>query len=100
MTHQSVLKLLKPLVASGLYKNETVALKDIMADFIESKIDVYAAIIKKMEGKYGKKIEVAAKGNRSKATMAYEDDWMEWKAAQVMKEAWQDALKKLLRNAA
>lgn len=100
MTRQAISKLLRPLVASGLYKDETVALKDIIADFIEAKIEAYASIVKEMEGRYGKKIEAAAKGKRNKATMAFEDDWMEWKAALVMKEAWQDALRKLLRNAA
>jgi hypothetical protein len=35
-----------------------------------------------------------------RASIAKEDDWMEWKAAITMKEAWQQAFKKFLRNAA
>jgi len=94
------LKILKPLVASGIYKDEKVALKDIIAGHIEGKIEAYVSVLKQMEGKYGMDLAGASKERAGKATVEFENDWMEWKAAVVMKEAWQKALRDLLRNAA
>ena len=93
-------KILKPLVSSGIYKDEKVALKDIIAHYIGDKIDSYGAVMKQMENKYGKDFAKVSKEHRDKATMNFEDDWMEWKAAIIMKDAWQKALRNLLRNAA
>jgi len=87
-------------VASGLYKDEKVALKDIAAHYIEDKIESYASVIRLMEDKYGKDFTTAAQDHSGRATMAFEDDWMEWNAALTMKDAWLKALRDLLRNAA
>lgn len=100
MTDKTIMNLLKPLVASGVYKDEKIALKDIIADYMEGKIASYTAVVRQMEKKYGKDLASAVGKKSGQASMVFEDDWMEWKAAQVMKEAWQDALRKLLRNAA
>jgi hypothetical protein len=35
-TQKLLANILKPLVVAGIYKDETVALKDIVADYIES----------------------------------------------------------------
>jgi hypothetical protein len=100
MTDKTIIKLLKPLVASGIYKDEKIALKDIIADYMQGKIASYTAAIRQMEEKYGNDLASVARKKSGMTSMVFEDDWMEWKAAQVMKEAWQDALRKLLRNAA
>ena len=91
--------LLKPLITSGIYKDEKVALKNIIADYIERKIEAYTALIKEMEKKYRKDFDTITNEIKGRAKMDMEDDWMEWKAAILMKESWQKALRKLLSNA-
>ncbi|TAL22436.1 MAG: hypothetical protein EPN94_11135 [Nitrospirae bacterium] len=100
MTQKTISSLLRPLVVSGIYKDEKIALKDIIADYIQRKIEASSTVIKQMEKKYGKNFESITKGMRNKATMSAEDDWMEWKAATLMNEAWHKALKKIFSNAA
>lgn len=97
MVNQKIISnILKPLVISGIYKDETVALKDIVADYIQRRIETYVSVIKKMESKYGKDFIAVSKKIKKKATIEIEDDWMEWKAAIVMSQSWHQALKKLL----
>ena len=97
MTEKTIYNLLKPLVASGIYKDEKVALKDIIADYIQDKVDSYSSVVNHMEKKYGKDIASVSRKKTGKTTMDFEDDWMEWKAALEMKDTWQDALRRLLR---
>ncbi len=40
-TEKIISDLIKPLIASGVYKNEVVALKDIVANYVERKIKTY-----------------------------------------------------------
>ena len=99
MTQKVMSNLLKPLITSGIYKDEKVALKNIIADYIERKIEAYTALIKEMEKKYRKDFDTITNEIKGRAKMDMEDDWMEWKAAILMKESWQKALRKLLSNA-
>ena len=85
---------------SGIYKDEKSALKDVVVDFVRNKIEMYEHVIKQMEDKYGKDFNSITKEMKGKAQMEFEDDWMDWKAALSMKEAWHKALKRLLANAA
>ena len=101
MISQKVISdILKPLLEAGVYKDERRALKDIVADYVQRRIDAYSAVILRMEQKYGQNFEAFSTHIRCRASVAKEDDWMQWKAAITMKEAWQQAFKKLLRNAA
>ncbi len=99
MTQKVMSNLLKPLITSGIYKDEKVALKDIIADYIERKIEAYTTLIKEMEKKYRKDFDTITDEIKGRAKMDMEDDWMEWKAAILMKESWQKALRELLSNA-
>jgi hypothetical protein len=99
VTQKIISNILRPLVISGVYKDEKVALKDIIADYMHRRIDAYISVIKKMESKYGKDFDAVTKKIQKKATIEVEDDWMEWKAAIVMSQSWHQALKKLLNNA-
>ena len=99
VTQKIISNILKPLVISGVYKDETVALKDIIADYMHRRIEAYISVIKKMESKYGKDFNSVSKKIKKKATIEVEDDWMEWKAAIVMSRSWNQALKRLLNNA-
>ncbi|MBI4708136.1 MAG: hypothetical protein HY761_09490 [Candidatus Omnitrophica bacterium] len=99
VTQKTINSLLRPLVVSGVYKDEKIALKDIIADYIQRKIEAYTSVIRQMESKYGKDFNSITEKLKGKATMKVEDDWIEWKAAILMNESWHKALKKLLRNA-
>ncbi len=99
ITQKIISNILKPLVVSGIYKDEAVALKDIIADYMHRRIEAYVSVIKMMESKYGEDFNTVSKKIRKNATIEVEDDWMEWKAAIVMSRSWHQALKKLLNNA-
>jgi hypothetical protein len=100
ITQKAISNILKPLLAAGVYKDERLALKDIVADYVQRKIDAYDTVILQMEQKYSKDFKTFSRNIEQRASVVKEDDWMEWKAAITMKEAWQQAFKKLLRNAA
>lgn len=95
-TEKILTHLIKPLVLSGVYKSETVALKDIVITQIESKIKTYDRIIKSFQKKYRKDFDTFSKDLANKATPGLEDDWMEWNGAIEMKKAWSEALKEVI----
>jgi hypothetical protein len=100
ITQKAISEILRPLLSTGIYRDERIALKDIVADYIQKKIGEYSTIIKRMERKHGKDFGAFSKELKGKASMKREDDWLEWKGAIAMREAWQKAFKKLLSNAA
>ena len=83
--------LLKPLVQSGLYKDETSALKDIIIDYIDRKKGEYDTIISHFQEKYKKDFSTFTNDIKSRASLEAEDDWMEWKGAIEMRKGWQEA---------
>lgn len=100
ISRKAISDILKPLLAAGVYKDENRALKDIVADYVQRKIESYNAVILRMEQKYGKDFKAFSMDIERRASVVKEDDWMEWKAAITMKEPWRQAFKKLRRNAA
>jgi hypothetical protein len=96
---KAISDILKPLIATGVYKDERRALKGIVADYVQGRIDAYSAVISGMEKRYGKEFDAFSTDIERRASIAKEEDWMEWKAAIRMREAWCQALKRLLRHA-
>jgi len=96
MKKEDVSIILKPLVKSGVYKNEEVALKDIVVNHIEKKIYKYENTIKEIENKYNMEFNELTENIKHDANFEEEDDWMEIKAAITMKEAWEKAKKDLI----
>jgi len=92
--------LVRPLVLSGAYKDKKVALKDIVITHIETKMETYDKVIQALQEKYGKDFDKHTKAIKNKATPELEDDWMEWKGAIEMKEAWNEALKEVIESEA
>ena len=99
-TEKIISDLIKPLVLSGMYKDKVVALKDIIADYIERKRKIYDETILTLENKYGKDFEAFTKDIKNKATIELEEDWMEWKSAIEMKKAYEKALRGVINSAA
>ena len=98
MNTEVISKVIKPLVLSGVYKNEEVALKDIVAKQINDKIDSYQKTINDIENKYGLKFDDFSKQIKGKASIEEEEDWMDFKSSIEMKGAWEEALKGILKN--
>jgi len=46
---QQIQQLIKPLIDSGIYKNETSALNDIVVEFVKSKLSGYKTITKNLK---------------------------------------------------
>lgn len=97
-TEKIIPDLIKPLVLSGVYKDEVVALKDVIADYIERKKKMYDEVILALESRYGKNFELFTKNIKNKATIELEENWMEWKSAIEMKKAYEEALKGVINS--
>jgi hypothetical protein len=78
-----------PLVQTGIYKDEESALINLVIELIEKKLNDYRMVIQMLEDKFTQAIQ-------HKATFENEEDWMEWKAAVEMRNAWNAAKQQLL----
>ncbi len=81
----------KPLVELGLYDSSKEFIRDITRDFIKHKIEFYKKQLKLFEKKYGVSFDVFSKKLEKGASIAEEDDWMEWEAAENMLNVWMQA---------
>ncbi|MCK4760869.1 MAG: hypothetical protein KAW12_01630 [Candidatus Aminicenantes bacterium] len=92
MLEQEVVdNLLRPLVQSGVYKDEVSALRDIILDYIDRKKRDYDEVIASFGEKYKKDFAAFTKEIKNSATLEAEDDWMEWQGAIEMRKGWQEA---------
>lgn len=98
MKEETISIIIKPLVKSGVYKNEEVALKDIVASHIENRIYNYEKTIKRIEKKYNMSFEELTDDLENKADFEQEEDWMDIKGAIAMKEAWEKARQELIKE--
>ncbi|MBI9037768.1 MAG: hypothetical protein JEY97_06505 [Bacteroidales bacterium] len=96
---EQIQQLLNPLIISGIYKNQVSALNDIILEFIKNKLKAYKTIIEKLELKYNIDFNGFTIKIKNIASITEEDDWMDWKAALEMKEAWSKTLKSVMKNA-
>jgi hypothetical protein len=100
MTSQEVLeKLAKSMVATGLYKDMRTAIRGLALEQVERKIAAYREQVQELERKYNHSLEKHGCLLQGKASMEEEEEWMEWKGASVMLEAWQRTLQELLNSA-
>ena len=88
----------KPFILSGIYKDEKAALTDLTLDYIRRKIEQYDDIIMILTKKYGCGFEQFTEKIKHNASFDTEDDWMEWKAANEMRQAWINANKMIICN--
>jgi hypothetical protein len=100
MTSQEVLeKVAKSLVATDLYKDIGAALRALAVEQVERKIVAYKEQVQEFERKYHHSLEEHGRLLEGQASMEEEEEWMEWKGAHVMLEAWQSALREVLHSA-
>jgi len=86
------------MVAAGLYKDIAAAIRAMALEQIERKIATYRAQVEGFEKQYHHSLETHSGLLVGRASMAEEEDWMEWKGAVVMLEAWRRALQEVLKN--
>lgn len=100
MTAQDVLeKVAKSMVTVGLYKDVETAIRALALEQIEKKIAAYRERVQEFERKYGHSLEEHSRLLEGKASIEEEEEWMEWKRATVMLEAWQRALQEVCNSA-
>ena len=100
MTAQEVLeKVAKSMVAAGVYKDVDTAIRALAIEQVEHKIAAYQEQVQAFERKYHHSLEEHSHLLEGKASMAEEDEWMEWKGAQVMLEAWHSVIQEVLHSA-
>lgn len=100
MNSQDVLETVaEGMVTAGLYKDIGAAIRALAVEQVERKIAAYREQIQKFERKYDHGLEEHSRRLEEKASMEEEEEWMEWKGAAVMLEAWQQALQEVLESA-
>ncbi|MCP4395711.1 MAG: hypothetical protein GY801_00160 [bacterium] len=97
-TEQVLHNITYPLVQTGIYENEDVALINIAYELIEKKLYDYRAAIQALERKHQQDFEQFTQALAQKATYEDEEDWMEWKGAVEMTFAWNSAKQQLLND--
>ncbi|MBI3801553.1 MAG: hypothetical protein HY268_31855 [Deltaproteobacteria bacterium] len=101
MNSQEVLETVaKGMVTAGLYKDIGTAIRALAVEQVERKIAAYREQVQDFERKYHHSLDEHSRFLEGKASMEEEEEWMEWKGAAVMLEAWQKALQEVLRSAA
>ena len=100
MNAQDVLQqVAEGMVVAGLYKDVGTAIRALAVEQVERKIAAYRAQVQEFERQYGHSLEEHSRLLAGKAFMEEEEEWMEWKGATVMLEAWQRALQEVLTRA-
>jgi hypothetical protein len=100
MNAQDVLQqVAEGMVVAGLYKDVGTAIRALAVEQVERKIDAYRAQVQEFEQKYGYSLEEYSRLLEGRASMEEEEEWMEWKGATLMLEAWQRALQEVLAHA-
>ena len=98
LTHEVLEQVAKGMVAAGLYKDSAAAIRAMAMEQIERKIATYRAQVEGFEKQYHHSLATRSTVLEGHATMEEEEEWMEWKGAVVMLEAWQRALQEVLKN--
>ena len=97
MNSQEILeKVARGMVAAGVYKDISTAIQALAVEQVDRKITVYRKQVQRFEGKYNHSLEEHSRTLAGKASIAEEEEWMEWKGAAVMLDAWQSALRELI----
>ena len=99
-SHEALESVARGMVAAGVYKDEEAAIKAMAIEQIERKITAYREQVQIFERKYQQTLDEHGRLLQGKATMEEEDEWMDWKSAVVMLDAWQKALQEVLASAA
>jgi hypothetical protein len=85
----------RPLIKLGLYDSTREFIKDVTSELIRHKIEIYQKQLKVFEQKYSISFDAFSKKLEKGASIAEENEWMEWEAAENMVKAWKQAAKEI-----
>ena len=88
----------KPFILAGIYKDEKTALKEMTLDYVRRKIEQYDNNIMMLKKKHGCDFDQFTERIKNNASLETEDDWIEWKGANEMRQAWKNANKMIICN--
>ncbi len=80
--------LTEPFVRAGLYPSQEQALKHIILDYIERQIVQIETELRGYEQKYQQSFAAWTQALSGRASIADEDDWLEWEALLDMRDSW------------
>ncbi len=76
-------RLFAPLVREGIFKSYDELLQNLLSDHIDRQIAIYEEQAKAFEAKHGMTFEEYTHDLRGRASIAEEDEWMDWEEALV-----------------
>ena len=85
---QATFLLTEPFVRTGIYARAAQALKHIILDYVERQIAWAEAELGRYEQKHECTFAEWSESLSGQATIADEDDWMEWEAILDMLDGW------------
>lgn len=85
---QTIPLLTEPLVRAGFYPTPEQALKHIVLDFVDRRITWAQAKIRRLEKKHGQSFGDYTQTLSGRASIADEDEWMEWESLIDMLAGW------------
>jgi hypothetical protein len=85
----------RPLMELGLYDSTREFIRDVTLELIRHKIEIYQKQLKAFEQKYRISFNAFSRKLEKGASIAEEDEWMEWEAAKNMLKAWKQAAKEI-----
>lgn len=87
--------LTEPFVRTGVYSSPELALKHIILDYVERQIAWARAELRRYEQKHRQTFAEWTESLSGQATIADEDDWMEWEATLDMLHGWRQVKAKV-----
>ena len=84
ITQEVLEQVARGMVTAGLYKDMAAAIRAMALEQIERKLATYRAQVEGFEQQYHHNLETHSALLAGHASMAEEDEWMEWKGAVVM----------------
>jgi hypothetical protein len=95
---QTIPLITEPLVRAGFYPSSELALKHIVLDYIDRRISWVQTQVRRFEKKHGQSFAVYSQSLAGQATIADEDEWMEWESLLDMLESWRQVKAEVQRS--
>ncbi|NUQ36663.1 MAG: hypothetical protein HUU23_02475 [Caldilineales bacterium] len=95
---QTIPLITEPLVRAGFYPSSDLALKHIVLDYIDRRITWAQTQVRRLEKKHGQSFTLYSQSLAGQATLADEDEWMEWESLLDMLESWRQVKAEVQRS--
>lgn len=95
---QTIPLLTEPLVRAGIYPSTEQALKQIILDYVDRRIAWAQTKVRRFEKRHGQSFADYTRSLTGRATVADEDEWMEWESLLDMLESWRKVKTEIQRS--